>query len=956
MIHIDNIDFTSIIEGNGRRFELKAENSKGDSYKVESATFSLPFSPNVLTYGAVSSANVSFKVKASPFSKGEVLNFKLYALTSAGTLDECYVKLGQYKITENKSSKEKHRISEITAYNRLNFVSGKYIPSQTGKRSISWLFADICVQIIRSTDSYGFWADDSEPAYIPYTGRMSESEIDASAISGYNLRDALGFVAGYAGCNVIVNKDGKIEMKPFSKVEYSLLNPDRITTPVLAEEDTVIQFLLAKTSDDAKITASSVTAPQDGIIFTNPIVDDDSLSWLLSQEDVLSRYRTGTVNQMLGDPRIEPGDCIPLVGFESENLNIPVMNLTFSFDGGLSAHIESFEPEQNENLTMAEKIDFSLKANSDASKYAQTALDFSSRINSALGLYTIEVVDSEGAKIIYLANDEDLNKATYIATMTAEGFAFTESWNNGEPVWTWGVDSKGTAIFKLLVANKITADMIDTTTLNVEVSNLADFTIKTPIIYSAGALNEDDKTLETYGVGIIKPQSSNYLTFYSGYTPIDYDSLSQEDKLRYKEEYKGTPLEYIKSAVDTLSRINFYVMSNGKMVARDAEIEGSIYAVNSDKTKAVRVKDGEITLGAKKTTDADFSAFGRISSEINPFFTGTFNKYLRIRSDDVGVMLSNDYDINSDNIQDSKHWLNATYYILYNKPQSVGLFTDVTHYFAGNAGFEGILNTRDIKILGKIDGNLTTSGNIVSEGFLQSGGAFYSRGQYIMSYSNSGNVVIGSSEQGTVNVDGTVTGGNTNIYARTGKDIQFGNRAYFLLGANMAANQFIQIANNDAFGYSTKTVSFTDGSSKTISGLLTGIDKYNHYIFGTVLFPSGSAITSDREFKTQIESFTEIYESFFLALRPRTFKYKNGTSGRTHFGFIAQELEEAIKEVGLSTQDVAAFIETKNDKDKPEIKAIRYTDIISLNTHMIQKCLMKISELEKRIKALKGVE
>ncbi len=951
MIHVDNIDFTSIIEGNGRRFELKAENSKGDSYKVESATFSLPFSPNVLTYGAVSSANVSFKVKASPFSKGEVLNFKLYALTSAGTLDECYVKLGQYKITENKSSKEKYRISEITAYNRLNFVSGKYTPSQAGKRSISWLFADICVQIIRSTDSYGFWADDSEPAYIPYTGRMSESEIDTSALSGYNLRDAMSFVAGYTGCNVIVNKDGKIEMKPFSKVEYSLLNPDRITTPVLAEEDTVIQFLLAKTSDDAKITASSVTAPQDGIIFTNPIVDDDSLSRLLSQEDVLSGYRTGTVNQMLGDPRIEPGDCIPLVGFESENLNIPVMNLTFSFDGGLSAHIESFEPERNENLTMAEKIDFSLKANSDASKYVQTALDFSSRINSALGLYTIEVVDSEGAKIIYLANDEDLNKATYIATMTAEGFAFTESWNNGEPVWTWGVDSKGTAIFKLLVANKITADMIDTTTLNVEVSNLADFTIKTPIIYSAGALNEDDKTLETYGVGIIKPQSSNYLTFYSGYTPIDYDSLSQEDKLRYKEEYKGTPLEYIKSAADTLSRINFYVMSNGKMVARDAEIEGSIYAVNSDKTKAVRVKDGEITLGAKKTADADFSAYGRISSEINPFFTGIFNKYLRIRSEDVGVMISNNYDINSTDLTDSKNWINADYYILYNEPQSVGLFSDVTHYFVGNVGFENLVNVKNMKISGKIDCDLTASGNIDSEG-----GAFYSRGQYIMSYSGGGNVVLGNSEQGTVNEDGTVTGGSTNIYARTGKDVNFGNRAYFSLGANMAANQFVQIANYDAFGYSTKTVTFTDGSSKKITGLLTGIDGFNHYIFGTVLFPSGTAVTSDRNFKTEIESFTKKYELFFSALKPRTFKYKDGTSGRTHFGFIAQELEEAIAQSDLTTKEVAAFIETKNDEGETESKAIRYTDIIPLNTHMIQKCLIKISELEERIKALKGVE
>lgn len=942
-----------VIAGNGRRFEMRITNAAGTQFVIAQAEIVLPFSPGSLTYGAVSSASVKLRLENSPFIKGEV--FKAYITPLKNGVKTTWIMLGEFKIVETKSVKSSNiAISDITAYDRLNFVDGKYAPTLTGKQTVKAIYKDLCDMIIANTKTYGF---SSNLTYEEYIGRLSDEEIDVSLLSGYSIRNALGFLASYVGCNVVVNHSGRIIMKPFAKTDYDLFNSDRIATPTLAEHDTRIQFLLAKTSDDTKVTATTATTPQDGIIFTNPFATSNALKKVLAVETALTAYRTGTINQILGDPRLEPGDCIPLKGFE-EDINIPIMQITLKFDGGLSAQIESYEPEENENLTMAEKIDFSLKASSDSSNYAETALDFSKKINAALGLYTIEVYDSMGAKTIYLSNAPELKDATYIATMTAEGFAFTEDWNDGEPVWTYGVDNKGTAVFKVLVANKITADMIDTATLNVEVSQLADFTIKTPIIYSEGSLN-DDKTLKTYGVGLIKPQSRNYLTFYSGYNPIDPDSLSDEDKKLYKAEYKGTPLEYVKTASETLGRINFYVTSNGEMVAKNAEIEGKVSAVSSDGNNIVRVSGGVITLGAKKSTESDFSAFGRIFSEVNPYFTGSFDRYLRIYSDDVGVMISNNYNIESIDIEDSKSWLNSNYYLFYNEPNNDSEFSDISHMFVGNTAVTGgtlnasALNvSNSLKIAGKVHGNLTSTANIIAEGSLQSGGAFYSRGQYIMGYSSGSNVVIGNSKQGTVEEDGTVTGGSTNIYARTGKDVNFGNRACFFFGANMAANKFITIGNEEAFGYSTKTVTFDSGPI-TYTGLHTGIPGRNHYLTGTVLFPGGAVVSSDRRVKSEIQKFTAKHEEFFDNLIPRTFKYKDGTSDRTHFGFIAQELEEAITAAGLTTQDVAAFVETKDDKGNPEIKAIRYSEIIALNTHMIQKCLAKISLLEDEIKKLK---
>ena len=105
-------------------------------------------------------------------------------------------------------------------------------------------------------------------------------------------------------------------------------------------------------------------------------------------------------------------------------------------------------------------------------------------------------------------------------------------------------------------------------------------------------------------------------------------------------------------------------------------------------------------------------------------------------------------------------------------------------------------------------------------------------------------------------------------------------------------------------------------------------------------------VTSDRNAKNGITDITERYSGMFDALKPRLYKYNDGTSGRLHTGFVAQEVEEAAIGAGISREDFAALCITDEGKEG-ESWGLRYEEFIALNTYEIQKLKKRLSELEK---------
>lgn len=154
---------------------------------------------------------------------------------------------------------------------------------------------------------------------------------------------------------------------------------------------------------------------------------------------------------------------------------------------------------------------------------------------------------------------------------------------------------------------------------------------------------------------------------------------------------------------------------------------------------------------------------------------------------------------------------------------------------------------------------------------------------------------------------------------------------------------------------------FTEGSTNPSIG--TSSNRFSNLYLKTA--PN---VSSDKNMKKNIQPLRDIFLEFFYKLKPVSFKLIDGTSGRTHLGFISQDVEEAMKEVGLTDLDFAGFCKDKivnvvrdkngNIQEEPVlgedgnpvyVYSLRYEEFIVLNTMVIQKLYAKNLDLEQRL-------
>ena len=164
------------------------------------------------------------------------------------------------------------------------------------------------------------------------------------------------------------------------------------------------------------------------------------------------------------------------------------------------------------------------------------------------------------------------------------------------------------------------------------------------------------------------------------------------------------------------------------------------------------------------------------------------------------------------------------------------------------------------------------------------------------------------------------------------------------------------------FYYGTSSAYVDESALSVLRGRTVRI--YSHG-GGVYLGSSGStAVSSDERFK-DLSDIDERYEKFFYNLKPTLYQYKVGH--RKHIGFGARAVENALQKAGLTTEEFAGILIDKNvdiGKDEildldgnthfEELYYLRYEEFISLNTLMLQKALLRITELENTIKEMKG--
>lgn len=185
---------------------------------------------------------------------------------------------------------------------------------------------------------------------------------------------------------------------------------------------------------------------------------------------------------------------------------------------------------------------------------------------------------------------------------------------------------------------------------------------------------------------------------------------------------------------------------------------------------------------------------------------------------------------------------------------------------------------------------------------------------------------------GVVHISGgapvKILGGKIDI---NGSEINIGKEIRFLNESG------VRIADNAGNYYYVLRV---DASNNCF----VGNDYCNLYLRGkdaVYLHKTGAVVTSDQRHKNGIEALPEAYTALLDKITPVRFRYNN-RGDKYHVGFVAQDIQAAMTEAGLSPDDFGGFVDLNGDGSE---LGLAYDEFIGLLLHKIRK-------LEKRIEAM----
>lgn len=125
-------------------------------------------------------------------------------------------------------------------------------------------------------------------------------------------------------------------------------------------------------------------------------------------------------------------------------------------------------------------------------------------------------------------------------------------------------------------------------------------------------------------------------------------------------------------------------------------------------------------------------------------------------------------------------------------------------------------------------------------------------------------------------------------------------------------------------------------------------NRYNlgapNFVWSAIYCSTNELNGSDRNIKNSIEALPEKYVRMFDLVEPKRYKLNSGTSGRFHTGFIAQEVEDAMRASGINSQEFAGWARAKRE-DGSETYFLRYSEFIPI-------LWAKVREQEERLKRL----
>lgn len=295
-----------------RQIKVKLTCSAGEITSVQSLDYSTDHG-NSISFGTTVSSSINVKCVTPSFSiSGRELTLFF------GTSDGTWTQIGIFKVLP-ENLENRMGFTSFTAYDRMYANTLQEYQSQLSyPAQMSAVLGEICSKCGLTAPAI---------AYNP--------TINDDVLSGYTLRDALGYIAGCQGKNAYIDCDGKLIFKWFTTCDYTA--DDHIANvPYADERNIVIQKVICSTGDDNIQYGNG----SDGIVFNNPLMTHEQLEIIYNTVKDFT-YRRLDADIPLGNYLVESGDIIKVTSSGSE-LSVPVMSISFHYDGGISCKLSSY--------------------------------------------------------------------------------------------------------------------------------------------------------------------------------------------------------------------------------------------------------------------------------------------------------------------------------------------------------------------------------------------------------------------------------------------------------------------------------------------------------------------------------------------------------------------------------------------------------------------------------------
>lgn len=274
----------------------------------------------------------------------------------------------------------------------------------------------------------------------------------------------ISWVAQLAGCEAFINVAGLLELKGYSGTVESIGD---ILDIEYAEDDVTVTGVEYET-DEGIYLAGTETYTVD--VTGNPFVLSDIAAVLGMINTLINglTFRPITRFKSVALPYLWPMDRI---SFEDEGITYQSI-ITGIRTGHRSEIVAAGQPEtiagyasggaltpKQKNIikTIAKTV-----SSTDISALEIELLALNEQIANSLGYYTTVVTDGSGSQIVYHHDQPDLEDSIYIDIKPAAGaFAWTDQgWNDGDPVWQYGITQSGSLVMRIVSAVGVNADWI----------------------------------------------------------------------------------------------------------------------------------------------------------------------------------------------------------------------------------------------------------------------------------------------------------------------------------------------------------------------------------------------------------------------------------------------------------------------------------------------------------------